>query len=114
MRNAIWSLITLGIALLAVVLLLPVLGVLLLLVAGVAVLFVGAVLAAPWLLKLPWFRRRMHVDQTPFGRTIRFGRGVYTTYTGNPTEPERPAGPRLDDGDVIDVEGRDLPEKPEP
>jgi hypothetical protein len=114
LRNAIWSLITLAIAVLAVIFLLPVLGVLLLVVAGLIVLAVGAIWALPWLMKLPWFKKRIHMEETPFGRTIRFGGGQYTTYRGNPYEPERPAGAHLDEGDVIDVEGRELPEKDEP
>lgn len=70
-------------------------------VAGELELAVGAIWASPWLVTLPWIRNRIHVEETLFVQSIRFGRGA---------EPERPAGQPLDYGDVIDVEGQELSE----
>lgn len=112
MRNAIWTLISLVITGLALVFLLPVLGVLLMVIVGLVVLAIVAFMAAPWLSKLPWFRNRIHVDRTPFGRTIRFGgANAYRTWQEQPGEPK--SGARLDQGDVIDIEGRELPDRPD-
>jgi|GEM_PF-5355543 len=64
------------------------------LVAVIVLVFLG-----PYLMKLPWFRDRIHVYRyTGSGRQTR-----------PDSEPEQPHGRRLDHGDVIDVEGRELP-----
>jgi hypothetical protein len=77
--------------------LLPVLGVVLV----VVVVFIGLalllLLLAPWLVKLPWFRDRIRIH-----RSFDFGQ--------RQADPFRQQAPRQDD-DVIDVEGRELPDK---
>lgn len=102
-RQALMFLSLLGAALLAVVLLLPVLGILFLLVAA----GVGLLLAVPLLAKLPWFRDRIFVRREGNFRGVRFGRDDFT-----PHRKENPAG-KPDEGDVIDVEGRELPDNKE-
>lgn len=64
------------------------------LVAVIVLVFLG-----PYLMKLPWFRDRIHVYRYTGG-----GR-PYQPDAGSETQHER----RLDHGDVIDVEGRELP-----
>lgn len=110
MRNTLWVLTLIGAALLAVVVLLPVLGVIFLLVAIVLVLGVGALLAAPLLAKLPWFRDRITVDQDGTRKTIRFGGGMFTSYRGGPDGPFRNPNGQLDRNNVIDVEGKEIPD----
>ena len=105
MRNALPTLLLLGAGLLGFVLLLPILGVLFFIVIGLIVVVVGLVLAAPFLARLPWFRDRIHVHRHGGFSSVRFGRDAYTTYE----EPHRQEATRLDHGDVIDVEGRELP-----
>lgn len=111
MRNLIFMAVA---ALLVVFVLLPLmgalLGVLLILVAVVA----AGVLAAPLLAKLPWFRDRIHVEDVGGRKTVRFGNGVFTSYRGRgpePPTPDRFGG--IDSGDVIDVQGRELPDEKE-
>lgn len=100
-------------ALLTFFVVLPLLGFVLMVVAAVAVLAVIAYFALPWLAKLPWFRDRIHVEQHGFGRSVRFGSGGFSTQRARPGQWERAAEPeaaqRLDD--VIDVEGREIPDK---
>lgn len=69
---------------------------LLFVVVGIALVAVIVLLfAAPYLMKLPWFRDRIHVYR------------YNSAYQHDPaqTQSNRP----LDHGDVIDVEGRELP-----
>jgi hypothetical protein len=101
MRSALLFLVVAAMGVLAVTVLLPILGVLFLLVAGLFVVAVGAMLSAPLLARLPWFRDRIFVEKRGRGRSIRFGRG------GSAARPGR----RDVDPDVIDVEGREVPEK---
>jgi hypothetical protein len=110
-RNALWSLILMAAAILAVVVLLPVLGVLFLGVALLLALGIGAILAAPFLAKLPWFRDRIHVQTRGSARSVRFGQN--RSYPGAMTgERERiDSAARTDPGDVIDVEGREIPDR---
>ncbi|MDF2630104.1 MAG: hypothetical protein K0R39_3935 [Symbiobacteriaceae bacterium] len=105
MRNSLPTLLLLGAGLLAFILLLPILGVLFIILIGLILVVVGLVLAAPFLARLPWFRNRIHVRRHGGFSSVRFGRDTYTTYE----EPHRPEATRLDHGDVIDVEGRELP-----
>ena len=107
MRNPLASLVLVAALILGALFLLPVLGVLFLVVVAVLVLAVAAFLAAPWLAKLPWFRDRIRVEQTPFGQAIRFGRDR------GYQEPHAGQAPRYDarQDDVIDVEGRELPDR---
>lgn len=113
-RNALFFLGLIAAILLAVTVLLPVLGVIFLVALLALVLAVAMVWAAPLLAKLPWFRDRIYVREEGGRKTVRFGGTVYTSYRGGgpaagPTDPDS-AG-RLDDGEVIDVEGRELPDK---
>jgi hypothetical protein len=97
---------------LAVVVLLPLLGVILLVVAIVLVLAVGAVLAAPLLAKLPWFRDKFTVEHRGNWKTVRFGGSVFTSYQpGRPEHPAPESAGQIDAGDVIDVEGEEIPDK---
>jgi hypothetical protein len=106
-RSITWFLTLLVGALLAWFVLLPVLGFLLMVVVG-ALLLVGLlILAAPLLMKLPWFRNWIHVEETLFGKAIRFGKGPSTGYRGRAGEPGW-SDPARDD--VIDVEGREIPD----
>jgi hypothetical protein len=93
MRGPLPFLMMLVAAAVAVFVLLPVLSVLfIVLLIGLA-LVVGTVLAAPLLAKLPWFRDRIFIRRWP------------------QAEPRpNPATP-ADQGDVIDVEGREIPEQ---
>lgn len=106
-RNPLVSFLFAAALVLGALFLLPVLGVLFLVVVAVLVLAVAAFLAAPWLARLPWFRDRIHVEQTPFGQAIRFGR------ERGYRDPHAGQGPRYNagTGDVIDVEGRELPDR---
>ncbi|HYG58485.1 MAG TPA: hypothetical protein VD902_10540 [Symbiobacteriaceae bacterium] len=111
MRNVLPYLFLLGVIVLAAVVLLPVLGALLLLaVIVVAVVAVGA-FAAPFLAKLPWFRDRIVVEQRGGRRTVRFGRGFFSSYQPPPDHQYQERTRQMDQGDVIDVEGRHLPDK---
>lgn len=112
MRNLLWFLSAAAVVLLAIFVLLPVVGVLLLIIVGVLVLAVAFFLAAPLLARLPWFRDRIHVERYGNARTVRFGGGTYTTYRdAGPARPQGEEQPgRLDHGDVIDVEGREIDE----
>ena len=103
MRNALGSLILLGVAALAVIVLLPVLGAIFLVVALVLALVVGFFLAAPLLARLPWFRDRIVVRRYGRSQTIRFDRD-FSTYKEQP---------RQHDPEVIDVEGRQIAESEE-
>lgn len=107
MRNALWLLTLIGAAILAVVVLLPVLGAIFLLVAIALALGVGALLAAPLLAKLPWFRDRITVERDGTRKTIRFGGGLYTSHRDGPFG--KPPG-QLDPNNVIDVEVKELPD----
>lgn len=88
MRNALVTLVLVGLGILAFFALVPALLLVLVAVVGIVVL----VLALPLLAKLPWFRDRIIVH-----------RGTWPP----PPPPQRPPG--ADQGDVIDVEGRELP-----
>jgi hypothetical protein len=102
-RTITWFLTLLVGGLLAWFVLLPVLGFLLMVVVG-ALLLVGLLIAAaPLLMKLPWFRNWIHVEETLFGKTVRFG----NAYRRRAPEPgwSDPA-----QEDVIDVEGREIPD----
>lgn len=114
MRRGLPYLIFAGITLLAFLVLLPVLGVVLLLALLALGLLVGFMLAAPLLARLPWFRNRIHVKDVGGRKTIRFGGAVYTSYRGEHGHPQRQppdSSGRLDDGDVIEAEFRELPER---
>jgi hypothetical protein len=117
MRNTLISLALTAVAILVVLALLPVVGFLLLFVVAVVVLAIVAFFAAPLLARLPWFRDRIHVDEESGHRSVRFGRGFYTSSYNTPyrnageTDPFEPPAGHLDDGDVIDVEGREIPDK---
>lgn len=104
MRNLFPFLITVAIGVLGFFLLLPILSIFLVIVAGIILL----VLAAPLLMRLPWFRKRIIVHRSGNFTSMRFGKDAYTTYDGQPPQAE-PARQRLNYGDVIDVEGRELP-----
>lgn len=107
MRSLVLFLSLLAAGLLVFFVLLPLIGVILLLLVGLLVVGVGLFMAAPLLSKLPWFRDWIHVDYYGGRQIIRFGRRTYTP----PYEPpSRPYG----DDNVIDVEGRPLPEKNDP
>ena len=80
---------------------LPVLGFLLAAVIAVVGLGAVAVLAAPTLARLPWFRDRIHVEEHGFGRTIRFG-------VDGGRRRQRRSTDGSADGDYIDVEGRTI------
>jgi len=84
-----------------------------LLAAVVAVLAVGAAayLAAPYLARLPWFRDRIRVEQHGGMRTVRFGRTGFTNFR---PEGGEHFGRRRHDGDIIDVEGRQVAVEDEP
>jgi len=109
MRNALGSLIVLAVAILIVIALLPVLGVLFLIVAGVVVLAIGALWAAPLLAKLPWFRDRIRVYRSGGFQSVQFGREFEVRE--QPPHEEREVHREL--GDVIDVQGRELPDADE-
>lgn len=111
MRDIILFLTVLGAVLLGILVLLPVLGVLFMVLVGLLALAAVLFLAAPLLAKLPWFRDWITVDEYGGRRFIRFGKGGFTASRGgrsyrNPYQ-KRPAH----DEDVIDVEGREIPEK---
>lgn len=94
MRSPLWYIVMAGVAVLAIVALLPILSVLAVVVLGL----VAVAAVAPYLARLPWFRDRISVQKHRFGRSVRFG--------GTPEpQPRRPAD------DVIDVEGRELPDR---
>jgi hypothetical protein len=97
-RNPLWTIITVGVLVLAFIVLAPVLGFLLLIL--VAALAVGVLLffGAPLLARLPWFRDRIHVEQHGGMRSVRFGPSAQR-------DPS-PRSPLSDD--VIDVEGREI------
>ncbi len=99
MRDLVWILSTIAAVLLALVVFLPVLGIVFLLVGAVLVV----ALAAPLLSKIPFFRRWIRVERYGNVRTVRFGRRTSWSYGG--------PGVRPDDDDVIDVEGREVPEE---
>lgn len=99
-RNALLFLGLVGATILGVAVLLPVLGVVFLIIAALVAVAILALLAAPLLVKLPWFRNRIHVERYGNAQTIRFGRDDFTQ-----------SEERRDQGDVIDVEGRELPDK---
>ncbi|MFB5084444.1 hypothetical protein [Symbiobacterium thermophilum] len=82
---------------LLVTVVLPFVGILLAAVLALAGLGVVAYLAAPVLARLPWFRDRIHVEEHPLGRTIRFG--AVRVH-------QRAHARRADD--FIDVEGRTI------
>lgn len=103
MRNLVWFLTVVGGALLTFFVLLPVVGFVLMLALVILALLVLAYFALPLLMKLPWFRDRIHVDETIFGKAIRFGSRARSRYEGRPRQ-ENP-------DDVIDVEGREIPDK---
>lgn len=106
MRNGLLTLLLLGAGLLAFTLLLPILGVLFIIVIVAIVAVVGLVLAAPLLARLPWFRDRIHVRRYGGASSIRFGRDAgYNPHE----EPVHQQSTQLNRGDVIDVEGRELP-----
>lgn len=84
--------------------LLPLLGVLFVGLIGLLLLGGLLFLAAPLLAKLPWFRDRIHVEQHGAGRFVRFGGGSFRYDAGDPFHS------RTVDPDVIDVEGRELPD----
>ncbi|MFZ5827869.1 MAG: hypothetical protein ACOY94_26490 [Bacillota bacterium] len=111
MRNGTLFLSLVVAALILFFVVLPVLGFILLVVVGVLTLAVVAYLAAPLLAKLPWFRDRIHVEEHGGRRTVRFGRAVYSTYRHRPEQADPFGSRRPHDDDVIDVEGRELPEK---
>jgi len=105
-RNGLLTLLLLGAGLLAFTLLLPILGVLFIIVIVAILAVVGLVLAAPFLARLPWFRDRIHVRRYGGSASVRFGRDAgYNPYQ----EPPDQRSTRLDQGDVIDVVGRELP-----
>lgn len=79
-------------ALLTFFVLLPLLGFVLMVVAALAVLAVIAYLALPWLARLPWFR-------------------IHTAYRARDWQPPGGPGPARPMDDVIDVEGREIPDK---
>lgn len=93
MRSLVLFLSLLGATLFVILVLLPVLGVILLVVAVALALALGVYLAAPLLVRLPWFRDRVTVEERGGRKTVRFD------------------GAQFADDDVIDVEGRELPEK---
>lgn len=94
MRNPLWYLLMAVVAVVAFVALLPILSFLAVVVVGLVALMA----VAPYLAKLPWFRDRISVRKHQFGQSVRFG--------GRP----RPQ-PRQPEDDVIDVEGRELPDR---
>jgi hypothetical protein len=104
MRNVVLFLSLLAAALLALFVLLPLIGVILLLLMGLLVVGVGLFMAAPLLSRLPWFRDWIHVDYYGGRRIIGFGRRAYAPPHAPPSRPHT-------DDNVIDVEGRPLPEK---
>lgn len=108
MRNALLVLSALGALLLVIFVVLPVLGVIVIAAIVLIALILGALLAAPLLMKLPWFRKRIIVEERGGFRTVRFGNSAFTT--GRPGQG-RPPGQGPVDPDVIDVEGRELPDK---
>ncbi|MFZ5622744.1 MAG: hypothetical protein ACOY5W_17135 [Pseudomonadota bacterium] len=110
MRNLTLWLSLLGAAVIGFLVLLPVLGLILFAVLTVLLLTAGAFLAAPLLARLPWFRDRIRVDERDGRRTVRFGSAVFTTQQGRPHR-DPAEGFRRVEGEVIDVEGRELPEK---
>jgi len=97
MRNLVSILVLLAAGVLGFIVLLPVLGIIIVLIVAV----IGLFFALPLLARLPWFRNRIIVH--------RFDGRTHTRYGGAPPE-EEPPRVRLDHGDVIDVEGRELPE----
>lgn len=109
MRNLIGSLVVMAVGILLVVALLPVLGALFLVVVGVIVIGIAALWAAPLLAKLPWFRDRIHVRRSGSFQSVQFGRGFAADV--RPEPEERETHPEL--GDVIDVQGRELPDADE-
>lgn len=111
MRNVVLFLSLLAAGLLALFVLLPIIGVILLLLVGLLVVGVGLFLAAPLLCRLPWFRDWIHVDYYGGRRIIRFGRRAYSPRYERPARPFEPGGGPANDDNVIDVEGRALPEK---
>lgn len=110
-RDLAWALILLGAAVLAFFALLPVLGIIAVVIAAAVLLMV----AAPLLQRLPWFRDRIRVEQRGGFRSYQFGNTRVTTYhdTSEAADPEPREEPlsQLDNGDVIDVEGKEIPER---
>lgn len=88
MRNLVWLLILVAFGFFAFFVLLPIIGIVI-----VAVLVL--VIAAPFLMRLPWFRNRVF---------------VYRSGSQPRSDGYQPPRPSLDHGDVIDVEGREVPE----
>lgn len=113
MRNLAWFLSLLGAALVGIFVLLPILGIVILFVAGLLAVVAVGVLAAPLLTRLPWFRNRFTVRRQGGFRTVRFGNSVFMSYsdTSEPVDPEPESDPlrQLETGDVIDVEGKEIP-----
>jgi hypothetical protein len=93
-----------GAAVLAVVVVVPVLGILLFVVAALLAVLLIAFLAAPLLAKLPWFRNRIIVQRSGGRRIIRFGPDAFSGFRDH-----RPTN----DDDVIDVEGTERPDDTE-
>jgi len=110
-RNTLGQIILIGSALLAVLVLLPILGVIFVVVVGVLALAVLAFLAAPLLAKLPWFRDRIYVRRHGNRRSIRFGNGEFTSYQGRAGDPPENTPGQLGPRDVIDVQGREIPDE---
>lgn len=113
MRNLTYFLTLVVGALIAFFVVLPILGFALVVVLVLAVLAVLAYLALPWLVKLPWFRDRIHVQRHGLGRTVRFGKEAANPHGTAHRDWQQPqegeVGRRLDD--VIDVEGREIPDR---
>ncbi|MGE5675100.1 MAG: hypothetical protein ACM3XM_14690 [Mycobacterium leprae] len=108
-------------AILLVTVLLPILGLILVLLVGLLIVAVGFYFALPLLVKLPWFRDRIRVYRNTRGETIHFDNGGFyysDMTTQEPPNPDETADPRpagqLGQGDIIDVEGRDVPEDDDP
>jgi hypothetical protein len=103
-RNVLLFVGLIGAAVLAVVVIVPILGILLIGVAVLLAVLLIAFLAAPLLAKLPWFRGRINVQRSGGRRIIRFGPDAFSRH--------RDHGPENDD-DVIDVEGTERPDDKE-
>lgn len=106
MRSGFSYLVLLAVVILGGIFLLPLVGFLLIFGVGLLLLVGLLIWAAPWLAKLPWFRDRIHVNRSGGARFVRFGGGF------RPSEPEPSPHTSTDDViDVIDVEGRELPDR---
>lgn len=114
MKNSLWWYLSLlGVLLLVIFVVLPVLSVIFMLVVGAIALAALTFLAAPLLSKLPWFRDWIWVENYGGRRVIRFGRRRQTSYQHRPGHENPYRSQRVDDGSVIDVEGREVPERKE-